>query len=346
MTSDVDSFLFLSLAGGARSGRVIAATLDSTGAARDPARRTRPGQVPREVSVSDDISIQFTRFSAFYTPLIATIAGGFLKEEGFAPRHSIAPPGKSAIEGLVDGTVHVCQSAPSQGFGPLEKGQRPPAVHFAQINEKDGFFLTGRAPDPAFTWDKLRGKQVLVDHGGQPLAMFKYACHRRGLDYAAINAIDVPSGQMDQAFRKGEGDYIHQQGPAPQQLEHDGAGHVVASVGEAIGPCAFSSLAATREWLGTDMARRFMRAYRKTRAWIVNTPAARIAEAEAAFFPEIDRAVLTSTIAYYQKLGCWTPHVEITRPAFEVALDVFQHAGLITRRHRYEDVVAAPPDAG
>ena len=36
---------------------------------------------------------------------------------------------------------------------------------------------------------------------------------------------------------------------------------------------------------------------------------------------------------------------KITRPAFEVALDVFQHAGLITKRHRYEDVVAAPPVA-
>jgi NitT/TauT family transport system substrate-binding protein len=295
--------------------------------------------------MSDEISIQFTRFSAFYSPLIATIAGGFLKEEGLPPKHSIAPPGKSAIEGLVNGTVHVCQSAPSQGFGPLEKGQVPPAVHFAQINEKDGFFLTGRVPDPAFSWDKLRGKKVLVDHGGQPLAMFKYACHRRGLDYAAVAALDVPSARMDQAFRKGEGDYIHQQGPAPQQLEHDGAGHVVASVGEAIGPCAFSSLAATREWLRTDMARRFMRGYKKARAWLIGTPAAAVAEAEASFFPDIDRAVLTSTIAYYQKLGCWTPHVEITRPAFEVALDVFQHSGLITRRHRYEDVVALPPDA-
>jgi NitT/TauT family transport system substrate-binding protein len=295
--------------------------------------------------VSDPISIQFTRFSAFYSPLIATIAGGFLKEEGLEPVHSIAPAGTSAIEGLVKGTVHVCQSAPSQGFGPLEKGQRPQAVHFAQINEKDGFFLTARAPDPTFTWDKLRGKRVLVDHGGQPLAMFKYACHRRGLDYSAIHAVDVPSGQMDQAFRKGDGDYIHQQGPAPQQLEHDGVGHVVASVGEAIGPCAFSSLAATREWLRTDMAKRFMRAYRKARAWIVNTPPATIAAAEASFFPEINRAVLTATLTYYQKLGCWTPHVEITRPAFEVALDVFQHAGLITKRHAYEDVVASPPEA-
>ena len=293
--------------------------------------------------MSDEINIQFTRFSAFYSPLIATIAGGFLAQEGLTPRHSVAPPGKSAIEGVVAGTVQVCQSAPSQGFGPLEKGQPPPAVHFAQINEMDGFFLTGRAAEPGFTWDRLKGKRVLVDHGGQPLAMFRYACHKRGLDYATIVAVNVTSERMDEAFRRGDGDYVHQQGPAPQQLEHDRVGHVVASVGQAIGPVAFSSLAATRAWLGTDMARRFMRAYRKARQWLLTTPAARVAEAEASFFPEIDRAVLTSTIAYYQKLGCWTPHVEITRPAFEVALDVFVHSKLITKRHRYEDVVAPPP---
>src|SRR5947199_8942707 len=116
----------------------------------------------------------------------------------------------------------------------------------------------------------------MVSHGGQPRPMFKYACTKRGVPYADLTAVDVPSGQMDQAFGKGEGDYIHQQGPAPQQLEHDGVGHVVASVGEAIGPCAFSSLAATRDWLGTDMATRFMRAYRKARRWILDTPAAKI----------------------------------------------------------------------
>src|SRR5207302_4182606 len=220
----------------------------SSSASRRRSCRPSPEPAKEETTVSDEISIQFTRFSAFYSPLIAAIAGGFLRDEGLTAKHSIAPPGKSAIESVVAGTVHVCQSAPSQGFGTLEQGQTPPALHFAQINEKDGFFLTGRAPDPDFTWDKLKDKNVLVDHGGQPLAMFKYACYRRGLDYKAIGAVDVPSAQMDGAFRRGQGDYIHQQGPAPQQLEHDGAGHVVASVGEAIGPCAFSSLAATREW--------------------------------------------------------------------------------------------------
>ena len=288
------------------------------------------------------ISIQFTRFSAFYSPLIATIAGGFLEDEGLEPKYSVAAAGKSAIAGLLDGSVQVAQSAPSQGFTPLEKGEQPPAVHFAQINEKDGFFITARKADPKFTWDKLKSGKTLVDHGGQPLAMFKYACFRNGLDWKSLPIVDAGIATMDRAFRDGTGDYIHQQGPAPQQLEHDGVGHVVASVGEAIGPLAFSSLAATRAWLATDDAKRFTRAYRKARAWLIATPAAKVAELEASFFPNIDRAVLTQTIATYQKLGNWTPHVEITRPAFEVTLDVFEYSGLISKRHKYEDVVAQP----
>ncbi len=130
--------------------------------------------------MAQPISIQFTRFSAFYSPLIASIAGGFLRDEGFEPKYSMAAPGKSAIDGLVDGSVHVAQSAPSQGFAPLEKGTPPPAVHFAQINEKDGFFITARKPDPKFTWDKLKTGKILADHSGQPLAMFKYACFKLG----------------------------------------------------------------------------------------------------------------------------------------------------------------------
>jgi NitT/TauT family transport system substrate-binding protein len=70
-----------------------------------------------------------------------------------------------------------------------------------------------------------------------------------------------------------------------------------------------------------------------------------LAKAEAPFCPDVDAAVLTKTIAAYQTLGNWTPHVEITRPAWEATVDIFLHAGLITRRHRYEDVIAAPPAA-
>ncbi len=285
-----------------------------------------------------------SRHSAFYSPLISTMAAGFLEEEGLESSYAVLPQGESLQDYIVRGEIDLGQSAVSGSWGAMEQGRQSETVHIAQINERDGFFIAARGPDSGFSWDKLAGKKVLVDQMGQPLAMFKFACHKTGLDFAMVDAVDAGNGaEMDAAFRAGEGDYIHQQGPAPQQLEHDGVGHIVASVGDAIGPCGFSSLAATREWLETDMAKAFMRAYRKTRRYMNETPADEIAAAEASFFPDTDREVLARTIATYQQLGCWTPHVEITPAAYEVTLDVFAHVGRLSERHPYEAVCAAPP---
>jgi NitT/TauT family transport system substrate-binding protein len=290
------------------------------------------------------IRLQFTLFSAFYSPLISAMSGGFLEAEGLDPEWSISPPGVSAIGSLQDGTVQVVQSALSQGFAPLNEGKTPPAVHFAQVNEMDGFFLTGRKPDPAFSWKKLEGAEVVTFKGGQPQAMFRYACHKAGIDYDRLRLV-CPGGpaDIDRAFREGQGQYVHQQGPFPQQLQADGIGHIVAQVGPKIGPCGFSSLAATREWLKTDMAKAFMRAYRRTRRYMNEASAAEIAKAEKPYFPKTDEAVLAECIASYQRLGCWTPHAEITRAAYERTLDVFEYNGLVKQRYPYEQVCAAPP---
>jgi NitT/TauT family transport system substrate-binding protein len=294
--------------------------------------------------MADPLHIEFSRFSAFYTPLIAAMAGGFLKDEGFAPTHAVSAPGKSAIEGLIAGTVQVGQSAPSQGLIAQEKKQDPGVLHFASINAMDGFFLTGRKPEPGFNWKSLAGRRVLVEQGSaQPLAMFKYACMKEGLKYEDIDAVNIPSNQMDAAFRAGEGDYIHQQGPHPQQLEADKVGHIVASVGKSIGVCAFSSLAATPAWLKTDAATRFTRAYTKALGWVVSAPAAEIANLQASYFPKIDQQVLARTISTYQGLGNWSPQTEITREAFEAVNDIFLNAKLTTKRYAYESVIAPPP---
>ncbi|ANK82825.1 MAG: hypothetical protein TEF_19995 [Rhizobiales bacterium NRL2] len=293
------------------------------------------------------IRIQFTLFSAFYSPLISTFTGGFLQEEGLEPDWSVAKPGVSAIEALERGEADVIQSALSQGFGPLQKGETPSAVHFAQVNEMDGFFITGREADPDFDWKKLEGAEVVMFGGGQPQVMFKYACHRAGIDFDRIKAI-TPGGAdaIDRAYREGQGQYVQQQGPYPQQLEADGVGRVVAQVGPKVGRCGFSSLAAKREWLATDTARAFMRAYAKTRRYMNEASAAEIARAEKPHFPDITEAALTDCIAAYQRLGCWTPHVEITRDAYEATLDIYQQSGGLTERFAYEQVCAEPPTIG
>ena len=293
------------------------------------------------------IKIQFTLFSAFYSPIIATMSGGFLKQQGLDYEWSVSPPGRSAVDAIIDGSAHVAQSAPSHGFNTPQRTEAPFPVHFAQVNEMDGFFISARDADPDFSWHELEGAEVVMFKAGQPNAMFRYACYKAGIDYDKIIAI-TPGGpnDIDEAFRAGQGQYVQQQGPYPQQLEAEGLGNIVAQVGPQIGACAFSSLVASREWLDSDMARAFTRAYADARRYLNQVSAKEIAAAEQSFFPDINAVALENCIASYQALGCWTPHVEITRDAYEVSLDVFQYTGAISERIPYELVCVTPPEVG
>ncbi|MCG6975777.1 MAG: ABC transporter substrate-binding protein [Acidiferrobacterales bacterium] len=292
------------------------------------------------------ISITALRHSAFYTPLLITIAGGHLERVGLDPEYQPATPERPANDRLRSGECHVSQSAVATSFASLEQGVSPDIVHFAQINARDGFFIAGRDAEPDFSWKHLKGKRVLVDHFFQPLAMFRFALKAQGMvldDIQVIDAGDVSA--IEQAFRNGDADYVHLQGPAPQQLEQDGLAHVVASVGEAVGPVAFSSLCATRAWLDTEMALAFMQAYQEGLAFAVSAPADELAamEQSAGFFTGIDRQVLSKTIATYQALGCWRTDPTIRKSEYERLLDVFMYSGDISRRHTYESVIVPPP---
>ena len=267
------------------------------------------------------------------------MTGNFLTEEGFDYEWSIAKPGTSALNALREGTAHVVQSTISQGFTSLERGEQPKSRHFALINNMDGFFLSGRQADDNFSWSSLEGADVIVHHGGQPMTMFKYACYKAGIDITKINIIDAGNAQeMDLAFRSGQADYIHQQGPGPQQLEADGIGHVLTALGPTVGACAFSSLAAMPAWIKSDEGRAFCRAYAKSRKYISSTPAAEIAKAQNPLFPKIEENVLKQCIQSYQEMGCWPENMQISEEGFEAMLDIFAFDGKISRRHSYDKI--------
>jgi len=288
--------------------------------------------------------VMVTRHSAFYTPLLVTIGGGFLAAEGIDAEFSIAETPRDVLAGVHGGSVQVAQSAVSANFGALERGKRSPLVHFAQINERDGFILAAREADDAFTWDKLKGKKVILDHGQQPLAMFKFALKKEGLRYEDIEALDAgDAAAMEKAFRAGQGDYLHLQGPAPQQLEAEGVAHPVVWVGNAVGSVAFSSLAASRQWLDSPDAETFMRAYRRAREFAIEMDSDEVASVIGRYFNDTNRDALIKCVESYQELGCWSPGVRISPESFDATLDVFLESGHITKRHAYGQVVAEPP---
>jgi NitT/TauT family transport system substrate-binding protein len=292
------------------------------------------------------IQLMSLRHSAFYTPYLMTMAGGFLKEQGLEYEYRIETPQHTVANSFLNGNCDVAQSAVATSFASLEKLQRPAWMHFAQINNRDGFFIASREPDLDFHWSKLQGKEVLVDHFFQPMAMFKYALIKNNVNYQLLQVHDAGDvNQIEQAFRDGKGDYVHMQGPVPQQLEYEEIGHVVASVGEAVGPVAFSSLCARPEWLQTDIAKVFVRAYKNSVNYVLEASPKELAarEQEAGFFTDINTDVLASTIKAYQDLGCWQADIDISRESYENLLEVFIHSGGITKHHAYNQVICAAP---
>lgn len=139
------------------------------------------------------------------------------------------------------------------------KGSKDCPCIFAQINQRDGFFLAGRRPAPEFHWNNLAGKTLLADHGRQPLVMLKFAVQYNGVDWRRIKVMDVGTpDQMLAAFRSGAADYLYAQSPV-------GTGEIIALVGASMPPVAFSSLCCARAYQSTAGYRVFRKAYQRSR---------------------------------------------------------------------------------
>lgn len=288
------------------------------------------------------INLMALRHSAFYSPYLMTMAGGHLKQAGFEVNYHVQTPDKLVKDSLLNASCDVSQSAVAAGFTSLESNSADSIRHFAQINSRDGFFIAARQSDKAFSWQDLSAKDVLVDHFFQPMAMFKYALLKQGLNWSDINAIDAGDvKQIDSAFRSGTADFVHQQGPAPQQLEADGIATVVASVGETVGPVAFSSLCATEEWLQTDMAMTFFEIYKIALKQCQQSEAIDIATQlqNYGFLTDIDLGVLSNTINTYQQLGCWNHNGTIGQQEYDTLLKVFEYSQLITKQYAMDSLI-------
>ena len=284
-----------------------------------------------------------TRHSPFYTPFLALHAAGFLRQEGLESSLRLPAEGESTGAALKHGEVDVIQSAVSAAWTQFEKGNTDTPVHFAQINQRDGFFLAARNPDEAFTWKTLEGKTLLADHGHQPLVMLKWAVHNKGAEWTRIHVVNLGSAAaMKEAFLAGEGDYIHLQAGVPHQMAQDRVGHIVASAGEGLPALAFSSIAAPRAWVESEAREPFLQAFARAKQWVRETPAAEVARIVAPLFVDLSSEAVTAAITDAQRIGCWEGGALIPRSHYAEAERVFLWANGIQRAHPYEAACYSP----
>ena len=218
-------------------------------------------------------------------------------------------------------------------------------LHFAKINDRDGFFIVGRRPQAVFDWGSLRGGRVIpVGFSPMPWASLQYALRRHGVEPGEL---DLMAGRSLEggvaAFREGRADYVHVAEPVAQQLIAEGTGHLLAALGPENGPLAYSSFAATHAFLERreDAAYRFTTGLARALGWLGLATAEEAAGAVAEFFPEVPGEILAAAIDRYRGQGQWPANPVLGRAEYDNLHDILLAAGLCRERQPYEKVVRA-----
>ena len=289
------------------------------------------------------LKVTGARPTIFYTPLIACVTQGFLKRQGVdADFHWLGTT--PLLEGFRNGSVDVIQSAVSGYWGLADRGETNIPVHIAEINRRDGFFLVRRNPGPAFAWKQIEGKTIVAELGGQPAHMLRYALHHNGVDLSKVQIMNGGTGAaLRTAFRGGVGDFGHFQGATAQQAELDGEGTIVTSVGASMPEVSFSSVCCLPEFVRTAAYRPFLAAFAQAKQWAHASNPHEVAAHVAPQFPDESLPAMAKAIETYQRLGCWSGPLAISRDRYDQAWAVFQAAGAVKGRYTFETVCITPP---
>jgi NitT/TauT family transport system substrate-binding protein len=279
----------------------------------------------------------------FYTPLAAGVALGHFADAGLdVAAVPAAVFGKATIRALLDGDIQISLGGLMRSFDLAERSGRI-VVHFAEVCSRNGFFLLSREPRPGFGWPDLIGKTVIsFAEAPTPWQCMLTVLRRNGVDPGKVRIErDRPAPEAIAAFRAGHGDFLEQPQPAVERLIAEGAGHLVASMGEATGPVPFSSYMTTPEFLARepDMVRRFTRAAYRTQRWLAEHGAEDIAKVIAPAFRDTEPAMLERAVARYLGQGTWARDPLLRRAGYDYLEQILLQGGFIRRGQPYEDLV-------
>jgi NitT/TauT family transport system substrate-binding protein len=279
--------------------------------------------------------------SVFYAPQFVALYGRYFAAEGLDVT-VVTASGITTTAALIDGHAEIAVGGIMRSLDVADRGG-PFLVHFAEMNQRNGFFLLSRVPRPDFTWADVVGRTVIsFAEAPTPWQCMLTVLRRHGVDPGTVRIErTLPLAEARASFESGRGDFFETGQPFTEELLADGRAHLAVSMGEATGPVPFSSYMTTERFLREerDVVRRFTHAFHQAQHWIARSDAKQIAELIAPAFPDIAPEIRRRAVARYLLQGTWSRDPIVRRPGYEYLETILLDGGFITRRHRYEDLI-------
>ena len=173
--------------------------------------------------------------------------------------------------------------------------------------------------------------------------VFEYVLKKNGIDPEKDLKIDqsIDFGSTAAAFSGGKGDFTVEFEPSATALETEGAGYVVASLGEASGYVPYTAFSARKSYLETnpEIIQSFTNALQKGMDYVNSHTSEEIAGVIQPQFKESDLETITTIVKRYQEQNTWKENLIFEKESFELLEDILDSAGELKERVPYQELV-------
>jgi len=292
----------------------------------------------------EKIRVAEVAHTVFYAPQYAAISQGFFEEEGLDIELILTPGADKVTAAVLSGDVEIGFSGSEACIYVYNAGEKDYLKTFAQLTQKDGTFLVSREKIEDFTLEDLKGKSVIGGRqGGMPEMTFEWALRQNGID--PVNDLDIDTSvafaAMSGAFIGGQGDFVTLFEPNALQIEKQGLGYVVASIGELGGVVPYTSYSARISYIekNPETIEKFTRAIQKGLDFVHNSSNEKVAEAILDFFPDTSLNDLTGVVERYRSVEAWPTTTEFSSDSFYHLQEIMQAANELEDTVKYEDLI-------
>ena len=291
------------------------------------------------------VTLNEVAHSIFYAPQYVAIEEGYFEEEGLDLTLVTGFGADKVLTALISGEADIGFMGAEASIYACQEGATDPAVNFAQLTQRAGNFLVAREEMSDFKWEDLKGKKVLGGRkGGMPEMVFEYILKKNGIDPQKDLTIDqsIDFGSTAAAFTGDDSAaYTVEFEPSATILEKEGAGHVVASLGEASGYVPYTSYSVKTSYMkeNPEIIQKFTNALQKGMDYVQSHTPEEIAEVIAPQFKETDIDTITTIVKRYYDQDTWKENLIFERDSFELLQDILESAGELKARAPYEKLV-------
>jgi len=281
--------------------------------------------------------------SSFYAPLYVAIENDYFKDEGIDLELILTPGADKVSAAVLSNDVEIGFAGTESAIYVYEQNEKDYLQVFGGLTKRDGQFIVARNTDKDFDLKDLYGKEILVGRQtGMPALNFLNALKNHDIDIKKINAnYAVEFAALSGSFIGGVGDYVNLFEPNATNLEKEGYGKVVASVGILSGEVPYTAFYARISYIenNKEIITKFVNALNKGIRYTLDNEATVVAKDIIGQFPDTSVSDLALMIERYKDYDCWLDNPFVSETIFNNLEEFLIDFDLLKEKVPYKDII-------